>query len=122
MRPESIFSGWLTQRMKVVFPDPDGPMMQTTSRGWTSSETPFSTSSRPKRLTTFSALMTGPFVLIGQPLPNERGKGRGGRGNREVPPAVHQRRGLVGKTWFPPRERAKGERRSRCAPDAHRGR
>src|SRR2546429_2162589 len=57
-------------------------------------------------------------LLIGRPPPNERGRGRGGRGNREVPPAVHQRRGLVGETWFPPRERAEGERRS---PPEHLG-
>ena len=40
------------QRMKVVLPEPDGPMMQTVSPFVTSSETPFSTSSRPKRLWT----------------------------------------------------------------------
>src|SRR5438094_1808006 len=55
-------------------------------------------------------------LLIGRPPPNERGRGRGGRGNREVPPAVHQRRGLVGETWFPPRERAEVERRSFVSP------
>ena len=32
-------------------------------------------------------------------------------GNLEVPPQS-RRRGLVGETWFPPRERAEGERRS----------
>src|SRR5437762_12949093 len=39
-------------------------------------------------------------------------RGGGSRGNREVPP-VRWRRGIVGQTGFPPRERAKGERRSR---------
>src|SRR5207247_7378625 len=52
-------------------------------------------------------------MLIGQPLPNEPGRGRTGRGNREGPPEVQQRRGLAGETRFPPRERAEGERRSR---------
>src|SRR5438094_7827330 len=76
-------------------------------------------------------------VLIGQPLPNERGRGRVGWGNREVPPAAHQRRGLAGEDakrlvreadrWrgsggtgrfpqlgptSPPRERTESERRS----------
>src|SRR5438132_6469114 len=50
-----------------------------------------------------------PRELIGQPLAYERG--RGTRGNREVPPFLW-RRGLVGETGFPPRERAEGERRS----------
>src|SRR5919108_4445462 len=42
------------------------------------------------------------------------GRERGERvwGNREVPP-LGQGRGAVGETWFPPRERAGGERRSR---------
>src|SRR5919106_3296441 len=48
-------------------------------------------------------------ALIGQPLAYERVEGVWG--NREVPPQ-HRRRGLVGETWFPPRERAEGERRS----------
>src|SRR3989337_1608829 len=33
-------------------------------------------------------------------------------GNREVAPRSQRRRGHVGETWFPPRERAEGERRS----------
>ena len=41
-------------------------------------------------------------------------RGRGTRGNREVPPHLW-RRGLVGETGFPPRERAEGDRRS-CVP------
>src|ERR687887_1418882 len=50
------------------------------------------------------------IAVIGQPLADDRG--RGTRGNREVPPHLW-RRGLVGETGFPPRERAAGERRSR---------
>src|ERR671914_945127 len=50
------------------------------------------------------------FSLIGQSLVDERVEGVWG--NREVPPQ-RRRRGLVGETWFPPRERAEGERRSR---------
>src|SRR5919106_1557628 len=50
-------------------------------------------------------------TFMGQLLAYERVEGV--RGNREVPPR-HQRRGSVGETWFPPRERAEGERRS-CA-------
>src|SRR5438445_4849455 len=49
-------------------------------------------------------------ALIGQPLPNERVEGAWG--NREVPPHEAKEGGLVGETWFPPRERAAGERRS----------
>src|SRR5918996_1497490 len=41
----------------------------------------------------------------------EGDRGEGVRGNREVPPP-DRRRGLVRETWFPPRERAEGERRS----------
>src|ERR671919_236406 len=50
------------------------------------------------------------FSLIGQSLIDERVEGVWG--NREVPPQ-RRRRGPVGETWFPPRERAKGEQRSR---------
>ncbi len=46
------------QRMKVVLPEPDGPMMQTVSPFETSSETPLSTSSLPKLLWTSVACMT----------------------------------------------------------------
>src|ERR1043166_1428242 len=52
----------------------------------------------------------GAGSLIGRPF--GLGTGGGGlRGNREGPPVLW-RRGLVGETWFPPRERAAGERRS----------
>src|SRR5438445_8427315 len=36
----------------------------------------------------------------------------GAWGNREVPPHKREEGGRVGETWFPPRERAEGERRS----------
>src|SRR5215208_3556986 len=49
-------------------------------------------------------------ALMGGPLAHERGEGAWG--NREVPPQETRRRGLGGETWFPPRERAEGERRS----------
>src|ERR687891_490533 len=55
-------------------------------------------------------------TLMGHPVAHEGVEGVWG--NREVPPR-HQRRGLVGETWFPPRERAKGERRSCAAHPAH---
>src|SRR6266516_3579474 len=66
-------------------------------------------SQRP-RLTGRSAVrVASATVLIGQPLARE--PWRGTRGNREVPPHLW-RRGPVGETGFPPRERAEGERRS----------
>src|SRR6266568_5459902 len=43
------------------------------------------------------------------PRPSRRSQRRGGRGEP-------QRRGYVGETWFPPRERAEGERRSFAPP------
>src|SRR6266852_1794212 len=56
---------------------------------------------------------TSPAALIGRPLAYERVEGVWG--DREVPPHKTRRRGFdVGETWFPPRERAEGERRSRC--------
>src|SRR4051812_7556586 len=54
-------------------------------------------------------------AFIGQPLAYERVEGVWG--NREVPPHETRRRGFdVGETWFPPRERAEGERRSYRRP------
>ena len=50
------------QRRNVDLPEPDGPSRQATSRGWTSSEMPLRTSSRPKRLWTASALTIGPLM------------------------------------------------------------
>src|SRR5207249_10617568 len=51
------------------------------------------------------------WSLMGQPLVHELGRGKPGRSEWEVPPHLW-RRGLVGATGFPPRERAEGERRS----------
>ncbi len=42
----------LTHRISVDFPDPDGPIMQITSRFMTSNEIPFKTSRSPKDLCT----------------------------------------------------------------------
>ena len=50
------------QRRKVDLPEPEGPRMQTTSPGCTSSSMPFSTSRRPKRLWTLSALTIGSLI------------------------------------------------------------
>src|SRR5690349_8648525 len=47
------------QRRNVDLPDPEGPSRHMTSLRWTSSVMPFSTSSRPKRLWTASALTMG---------------------------------------------------------------
>src|SRR4051794_41882876 len=58
-----------------------------------------------------ASVRTTRLSLIGQPLPNERVEGAWG--NREVPPHAAGKRGAVGETGFPPRERAAGERRSR---------
>ena len=48
------------------------------------------------------------------PVPFERVEGVWG--NREVPPRWTKEGGNVGETWFPPRERAEGERRSLAEP------
>ena len=50
------------QRRKVVLPEPDGPMMQTTSPGITSSVTSASACSLPKRFPTFTAETIGAFI------------------------------------------------------------
>ena len=50
IRPDWIFSRWLMQRMNVVLPEPDAPIRTTTSRCFTVSETPFSTSLWPNHL------------------------------------------------------------------------
>src|SRR6266571_7854770 len=49
--------------------------------------------------------------LMGHP-PMTHERVEGVWGNREVPPHRRQEGGNVGETWFPPRERAEGERRS----------
>src|SRR6266540_2932127 len=68
---------------------------------------------RLRRLGEGGCLRLGPFArggggLIGRPPACERVEGVWG--NREVPPPQVLRRGLAGETWFPPRERAEGER------------
>src|SRR5438105_14421649 len=55
---------------------------------------------------------TGFGVLTGHP-PMVCERVEGVWGNREVPPHREEEGGNVGETWFPPRERAEGERRSR---------
>src|SRR2546423_15214152 len=50
-------------------------------------------------------------ALIGRPLSD--GRVEGVWGNRKVPPHEQEEGGNVGGTWFPPRERGEGERRSR---------
>src|SRR2546428_7378150 len=54
---------------------------------------------------------TGFGVLTGHP-PMVCERVEGVWGNREVPPHEAKEGGNVGETWFPPRERAEGERRS----------
>src|SRR6266550_3562772 len=66
-------------------------------------------SQRPRLTGRSTVRVASATVLMGQPLAHE--PWRGTRGNREVPPHLWKR-GLVGETGFPPRERAKGERRS----------
>ena len=46
------------QRMKVVLPEPDGPMITTTSRRPTVSDTPLRTCSRPNHFSTSVASTT----------------------------------------------------------------
>src|SRR5438270_7664100 len=51
------------QRRKVLFPEPDGPIMHITSRGLTSRSMPRSTSSLPKFFCTASALTIGALLI-----------------------------------------------------------
>ena len=53
--------------------------------------------------------------VTGRPPADDREQGS--EGNPEVPleASASERRGSVGQTWFPPRERAGGERRSLLA-------
>src|SRR2546421_7699357 len=60
------------QRRNVDLPEPEAPIMQTTSPGWTSRETPRRTSRRPKRLCTPSALTIGSaLVICSHPVTNQ---------------------------------------------------
>src|SRR5438094_10310695 len=85
-----------------------------TNRGitnWSSESRVSRTSARSGPLRRNRRSLTSGYELIGRPLAYERVEGVWG--NREVPPHETRRRGFdVGETWFPPRERAKGERRS----------
>src|SRR5690349_9492131 len=56
IEPSWIVSSRLMQRSAVLLPEPDWPISATTSPALISKETPFSTSSAPKRLTTLVSL------------------------------------------------------------------
>src|ERR1700732_434517 len=61
------------QRRKVLWPEPDGPIMHMTSFGATSRSMPRRTSSRPKLLCTASALTMGvEFMASVSPRENHR--------------------------------------------------
>src|SRR5450830_47811 len=63
MLPRWMVSRWIRQRRKVLLPDPEGPMTASTSPLSTSSETPLSTSTGPKRLCTSTARIIGLFII-----------------------------------------------------------
>src|SRR3990172_4258537 len=63
MLPRWIVSRWIRQRKKVLLPEPDGPITAMTSPLSTSSETPLSTSTGPKRLCTSTARIIGLFII-----------------------------------------------------------
>jgi hypothetical protein len=62
MAPASMRSSWLMHRKRVVLPEPDGPMTQTTSLGITSSVTSSSALTDPKDLPTRTADTSGVIV------------------------------------------------------------
>src|SRR5437660_11510072 len=94
-----------------VLPAPFGPIRLTVeSRGIVKSVS--STASRPPN-SLRSERVVRMSALIGQPLPNERREGACRPGEPGGSPDRAARRGFVGETWFPPRERAEGERPSR---------
>ena len=64
IEPLSIGTSALMQRSSVDLPEPDGPMMQTTSPFITSNETPLSTSSAPNDLCTS---LSADDRLVGRP-------------------------------------------------------
>src|SRR6202165_4717572 len=84
------------QRRKVLFPDPDGPIMHMTSFGWTSRSMPCSTSSRPKLLCTASALTMGLVFMSLMPPGEQHGQLLWGRRRRmegdQHPPETLDRR------------------------------
>src|SRR5512132_717624 len=109
----------------VVLPAPFGPIKLTVEpRGIVKSTS--STASKPPN-SLRSCAVTRTSSLIGRLLPNEQGKGPRGkpcgfpfrappltrRSQRRVGGGDTRRRKLVRETWFPSRERAESERRSR---------
>src|SRR5215468_8528992 len=72
IRPSSIFSRWLRQRIRVVLPEPEAPTMTTTSPRRTVSVTPLRTSSWPNDLWTSVASTTVSTVEAGRPPIAER--------------------------------------------------
>src|SRR5438270_7146546 len=92
----------------VVLPAPFGPINPVIVPSSTSNETSSSALIPPKRRCTFRTESR----LMGQPrFAHERGGVPGEPGGSPTK-AASGRRGSVGETWFPPRERAEGERRS----------
>ena len=63
MWPESASSSKLMQRSSVDLPEPDAPMMHTTSPRLTSRSMPLSTCRSPKDFPSCSILMMGSFVI-----------------------------------------------------------
>src|SRR6056297_1759211 len=75
MEPELIGLSALIQRISVDFPEPEGPMMHTTSPLWTVIDTPLMTSSSPKDLCTSVITMMGSprgWVVMGRSLEFDR--------------------------------------------------
>ena len=68
MWPESASSSKLMQRSSVDLPEPDAPMMHTTSPRLTSRSMPLSTCRSPKDFSSCSILMMGSFVIAPPPV------------------------------------------------------
>src|SRR5688572_26675613 len=64
MEPKDGSSRKLMQRSSVLLPDPLRPMMQTTSRAATSTETCFKTCRRPKYFSRFDILTIGAISAV----------------------------------------------------------
>src|SRR5690625_2732653 len=64
MEPESMVSKEFMQRTRVDFPDPDGPMIETTSAGKTLVLTPFSAWKEPNHLPTLLTFSNGSGSLF----------------------------------------------------------